>query len=122
MTASSALGKRLPAVPTEFEAGIFMAAYGSAQQKRRRALALALLAVKHTLRGLLFSWPAYVLALAAFHSTHAHALAFLLLLIPALLLSAVILARGVRDDYRSRVRHVLLTEKFARGLLFPAAP
>jgi len=115
-------GKRLPACPTELEQGIFMAAYASPLQRRRRTLAVVLLGAKHTLRGLLFSWPAYVLALAAFYSKQAHALAYLLLLIPALILSVVILARGVRDDYRSQVRHVLLAEKFARGLLFPAAP
>ena len=51
--------------PTELEQGIFMAAYGSPVQRRRRVLAVALLGIKHTLRGLLFSWPAYVLALAA---------------------------------------------------------
>jgi hypothetical protein len=34
----------------------------------------------------------------------------------------VILARGVRDDYRSQVKDVLLVAGFVRGLLFPAAP
>jgi hypothetical protein len=115
-------GKRLPACPTELEQGIFMAAYGSPLQRRRRMLAVALLGFKHTLRGLLFSWPAYVLGLAAFASGQVHALAYLLLLIPALAVSSVILARGVRDDYRSQVKDVLLAEKFVRGLLFPAAP
>jgi hypothetical protein len=117
-----ATGTRLRACPSELEQGIFMAAYASPRQRRRRALATGLLGIKHTLRGLLFSWPAYVLALAAFYSKQAHALAYLLLLIPALGLSLVILARGVRDDYRNQVRHVLLGEKFARALLFPAAP
>ena len=98
-------GKRLPVCPTEFETGIFMAAYASPLQRRRRALALMLLGFKHMLRGLAFSWPAY-----------------LLLLVPALALSLVILARGVRDDYHSRVNGVLLDGGFVRGLLFPAAP
>lgn len=80
-----------------------------------------LLGCCHTLRGLLFSWPAYVLGLAAFYSGQVHALAYLLLLIPALAVSLAILARGVRDDYRSQVKDVLLAEKFVRGLLFPAA-
>ena len=115
-------GQRLPARPTEFEEGVFMAESGSLEQRRRRALAVALLGAKHGLRGLLFSWPAYVLALAAFHSRQAHALAYLLLLIPALGLSLVILARGVRDDYRAAIRHVLLPGKFARALLLPPTP
>jgi len=115
-------GKRLRACPTELEQGIFTAAYGSPLQRRRRALAVVLLGVKHVLRGLLFSWPAYVLALAAFYSGQVHALAYLLLLIPALAVSLAILTRGVRDDYRSRVKDVLLETGFVRGLLFPPAP
>jgi hypothetical protein len=99
-----------------------MAAYGSSLQRRRRALAVGLLGIKHTLRGLLFSWPAYVLALAAAVSGQVHALAYLLLLVPALAVSLAILARGVRDDYRSQVKDVLLEAGFMRDLLFPAAP
>ena len=98
-----------------------MAAYGSRMQRRRRLVALALLGVKHTLRGLLFSWPAYVLGLAVFYSAQVYALVSLLLLVPAVLLSGVILLRGVRDDYRHRVKGVLLNTGFARGLLLPAA-
>ena len=114
-------GPRLPAKPTELERGIFMAAYESAPQRRRRLLAIMLLGVKHTLRGLLFSWPAYVLGLAVFYSAQVYALVSLLLLGPAVLLSGVILMRGVHDDYRDRVKGVLLDAGFARGLLFPAA-
>ena len=114
-------GLRLPAKPTELEVGIFMAAYDSVRQRRRRVLAMVLLGVKHTLRGLLFSWPAYVLGLAAFYSAQVYALVSMLLLVPAVVLSGVILVRGVRDDYRDRVKGVLLNTGFARGLLFPAA-
>ena len=114
-------GKRLPAKPTELEVGIFMASYDSVPQRRRRVLALVLLGVKHSLRGLLFSWLAYVLGYAAFYSAQVYALVSLLLLVPAVLLSGVILVRGVRDDYRDRVKGVLLNAGFARGLLFPAA-
>ena len=114
-------GQRLPAKPTELEVGIFMAAYDSPLQRRRRVLALVLLGVKHSLRGLLFSWPAYVLGLAAFYSVQVYAPVSMLFLVPAVLLSGVILVRGVRDDYHDRVRGVLLNTGFARGLLFPAA-
>ena len=114
-------GLRLPAKPTELEVGIFMAAYDSVLQRRRRVLAMVLLGVKHTLRGLLFSWPAYVLGFAAFYSAQVYALVSMLLLVPAVVLSGVILVRGVRDDYRDRVKGVLLNTGFARGLLFSAA-
>ena len=115
------IGTRLPAKPTELEVGIFLAAYDSGAQRRRRVLALVLLGVKHSLRGLLFSWPAYVLGLAAFYSVQVYALVSMRLLVPAVILSGVILLRGVRDDYRDRVKGVLLNTDFARGLLFPAA-
>ncbi len=114
-------GQRLPAKPTELEVGIFMAAYDSSLQRRRRVLAMALLGMKHFLRGLLFSWPAYVLGFAVIYNAQVYALVSMLLLVPAVLLSGVILVRGVRDDYRDRVRGVLLNTGFARGLLFPAA-
>lgn len=114
-------GKRLPAKPTELELGIFMAAYDSPLQRRRRVLALLLLSMKHSLRGLFFSWPAYVLGLAAFYSTQIYAWISVLLLVPAVWLSGAILVRGVRDDYRDHVKGVLLNMGFARGLLFPAA-
>ena len=118
----SAMTRRLEELHSEFEQGIFLAAYGSPLQRRRRIAAVLLLGLKHGLRGLLFIWPAYVLGLAAFYSEAIHAAAYLLLLVPALALSVVILTRGVRDDYRGRVNGLLLDEGFARGLLFPAAP
>lgn len=114
-------GRRLDDLYSEFERGIFLAAYQSSQQKRRRLLAVMLLSVKHALRGLIFSWPAYVLALAAYNSAAVHAVAYLLLLVPALGLSVFILTRGVRDDYREHVNGLLLEQGFVRGLIFPAA-
>lgn len=119
---STGLGQRLPAHPTEFETGIFDAAYGTPVQHRRRRIAATGLVLKHSLRGLAFSWPAYVLALAAFASEKLPSFAFLVLLAPALAVSGVILTRGVRDDYRSRVRGVLLPEGFLKTLLWPPAP
>lgn len=113
--------RRLDDLHGEFERGIFLASYHSSQQCRRRFIAILLLSVKHALRGLLFSWPAYVLGLAAYYSAAVHAIAYLLLLIPALGLSVVILLRGVRDDYRERVNGQLLQQGFVRDLLFPAA-
>jgi hypothetical protein len=94
-----------------------MAAYGSREQRRMRYAALLLLGFKHGLRGLLFSWPAYVLALAAAYSEALHALTYLALLVPAVALSIYLLVRGVRDDYRSRVEDVLLRKGFVRALM-----
>ena len=112
-------GYRLEDLNSEFEQAVFLAAYHSNMQTRRRRAALILLAVKHGLRGLIFTWPAYVLALAAGYSDGLHAFAYLLLLIPAIALSIYILFHGVRDDYRVRVRGFLLSKKFIRTLLWP---
>lgn len=113
--------RRLEDLYSEFERGVFMATYASPLQKRRRAFAVVVLIVKHVVRGLLFSWPAYVLALAAYHSGAVHAVVYLLLLVPALGVSMLILVRGVRDDYRVYVKGLLLQPGFARELVFPAA-
>lgn len=114
------LGQRKPDYfRTAFEKGVFEAAYDSRQQRLRRRLALSILSLKHALRGLLFSWPAYVLALAVAYSGTFHALAFLVLLIPAVLLSVYLLLKGVRDDYHCGVENVLLGPDFARQLIWP---
>lgn len=116
-----AMVRRLEDIYNEFERGVFLAAYESSLQKRRRAMAVMVLCMKHALRGLLFSWPAYVLGLAAYYSAAVHAAIYLMLLVPAVGLSVVILVRGVRDDYREQVKGLLLQQGFARELVFPAA-
>jgi len=96
--------RRLKDLQGEFERAVFLAAYHSLQQRRRRHWALLGLVAKHGLRGLAFSWPAYVLALAAVYSDTSHALAYLAVLLLAVGVSGMILIRGVRDDYRTRVQ------------------
>ena len=117
------LGRRKPAYfNSEFEQGVFVAAYGSEEQRRWRRAALLALALKHAVRGLLFSWPAYVLAVAMAHSETLHALAYLVLLVPTVSLSVYLLVRGVRDDYREKVEDVLLKRGFLKLLIWPGAP
>ena len=113
---------RLEDSHSEFEQAVFRAAYDSALQRRRRSAAFFLLMLKHSARGLLFSWPVYVLVLAVAFGDSFYALAYLLLLIPALALSIHILVRGVRDDYRVKVHGLLLKKGFVRLLLFAPAP
>lgn len=110
---------RLEDSHSEFEQAVFRAAYSSALQRRRRNTAFFLLTFKHSARGLLFSWPVYVLVLAVALGDSVYALAYLLLLIPVLALSIYILVRGVRDDYRLKIHGMLLHRGFVRGLLFP---
>lgn len=106
----------------ELTQAVFDAAYASRPQRNLRLLFGALLILKHTLRGLLFSWPLYLLSLAGLALPGAHAWAFLLLLIPALMVSGYILKKGLREDYRvvvdgrllkrSDVRRALLGERW----------
>jgi hypothetical protein len=114
--------QRLEDSHSEFEQAVFRAAYDSALQRRRRSAAFFLLLLKHSARGLFFSWPVYVLVLAVAFGDSFYSLAYLLLLIPALVLSVHILVRGVRDDYRVKVHGLLLKKGFVRPLLFAPAP
>ena len=116
--ASSGTSKRIDDINNELERGVFLAVYNSRKQKQSRLFALALLSVKHALRGLLFSWPLYLLALAAFAMPGSFALVFVLLLLPALYVSWMILSRGVREDYGRLVDGHILREGYIGRMLF----
>jgi hypothetical protein len=82
---------------------VFHSVYSSREQRQRRQLATVLLAAKHTLRGLLFSWPLYLMALGGFHAPVPVNLMLWAIAVPGIGLSLAILARGVRAEYRERV-------------------
>lgn len=110
--------KRLCEVKNDFERGVFIALYNSKKQKRYRIIAGAALMVKHVLRGLLFSWPLYLLALAAYMIPGVSALIVIMLLFPALYVSWTILSRGIKDDYNELVEGHLLRSGYFRSVLF----
>jgi len=110
--------KRLYDIRNEFERGVFLVLYNSPGQKLQRALAGVLLGIKHALRGLLFSWPLYLLTLAACALPGSYALLFVLLLVPAVWVSWVILSRGVREDYANLVDGYLLRSAYLGRMLF----
>ena len=101
----------------EFTRAVFDAAYHSRQQRSRRLLFGALLVLKHGLRGLLFSWPLYLLPLAGLALPGQFAWTFLLPLIPAVWVSAYILRKGLREDYAAQVRGRLLERRDWRRVL-----
>jgi hypothetical protein len=111
-------------LPTSFDAlrsellsAAFDAAYRSRVQRRRRGAAAALLLLKHTVRGIAFSWPLYLIAGGAF-LPGAPSWLFLVLPLPGLSVSGFILARGVREDIRGRVRgHLLRAGDWRHGFL-----
>jgi len=92
----------------ELTQAVFDAAYASRPQRNLRLLFGALLILKHILRGLLFSWPLYLLAFAGMAVPGFQSWVFLLLLIPAVAVSGFILNKGLREDYRAVVRGRLL--------------
>jgi len=102
----------------ELTRAVFDAAYHSRPQRSRRVLFGALLVVKHILRGLLFSWPLYLLSLAGLALPGQYAWAFLLLLIPAVWVSGHILKKGLREDYAAHVRGRLLELRDLRRVVF----
>lgn len=114
----SYMSKHVDEIRNDFERGIFINLYNSRKQRFNRALAGTLLVVKHGLRGMLFSWPLYLLALAVYVVPGSPALVFLLFLLPGVYMSWVILSRGVREDYDQMVSGYLLRSGFIGRMLF----
>jgi|GEM_PF-1102014 len=112
--------KRLSDIRNEFERGVFLSVYHSRPQRLHRQLARILLGLKHGLRGTLFSWPLYLLPLAAW-SFKASYLPLMLLLLPGIYLSGIILVRGVREDYAAHVEGFILRPGYPGRLLFPGS-
>lgn len=92
----------------EFTQAVFEAAYASRAQRNLRLLFGFLLVSKHTLRGLIFSWPLYLLSAASFALPGNFGWVFALLLIPGAAVSGYILNKGLREDYAAFVKGRLL--------------
>jgi hypothetical protein len=113
-----ARSKRLADIKNEFERGVFLVVYSSPRQKLHRTIATAALVIKHALRGIVFSWPLYMLTLAAFAIPGSTKLLFILLLAPGVYVSWVILSRGVREDYQNLVDGYILKPGYLGRMLF----
>lgn len=87
---------------------VFHSVYHSRAQRGLRVTAGLLLTVKHSLRGLLFSWPVYALAIAGFYSSGWLSVLLWSLAVPGIGLSLYILSRGIREEYKNRVTGSLL--------------
>jgi hypothetical protein len=111
--------KRLSDIRNDFERGVFLSVYNSRTQRLRRHIALVVLGLKHGLRGTLFSWPLYLLPLAAWSLKASYLPLILLLLVPGVYVSWVILVRGVREDYSNHVDGLILRPGYPGRLLFP---
>ena len=114
--------KRLDEIKNDFERGVFLVLYDSPKQRLHRLVAAIALVIKHALRGILFSWPLYMLTLAAFAVPGSSKLLFVLLLIPALYVSWIILSRGVKEDYDKLVAGYILKSGYLGRMLFHNKP
>ena len=83
------VGRRIDGIHNEFERGVCEALYRSPDQRRRRIAIAFALGLKHGLRGLLFSWPLYLLGFAALALPHASGRWLALFLLPGLWVSGV---------------------------------
>ncbi len=110
--------KRLSEIKSDFERGVFLAVYNSPRQRCHRGLAGLILVIKHVARGLFFSWPLYLLALAAYSIPDSSILLVLLLLLPAMVVSWKILNRGIKEDYDNLINGYLLRSGYLGRILF----
>ncbi len=110
--------KHLSEIKNDFEKGVFLAVYNSPRQKYHRSVAAILLIVKHVMRGFLFSWPLYLLALAAYSLSGSSVWLVLLLLLPAMYISWVILSRGIKEDYDNLIAGYLLRSGYLGRIIF----
>ncbi len=116
---SIAASKRLTDIRGEFERGVFLALYNSRRQRLHRVIAWLMLGIKHSLRGILFSWPLYLLPLTAWVLQVRHLPLVMLLLLPGVLISWFILRRGVSEDYARLVDGYILRPGYPGRILFP---
>lgn len=104
---------------SELEHAVFRATYESYRQRLWRFAAGLLLVLKHALRGVAFSWPLYLLALGALLLPESQTLMFAILFVTGVMVSAYILTKGIREEYRKHVRGVILKSGDIRRMLFP---
>ena len=116
---NTATPKRLTDIRNDFERGVFLALYNSRRQRAHRVIARIILGLKHGLRGVLFSWPLYLLPLAAWLLQARYLPLILLLLLPGIWISGTILKRGVHEDYAHLVKDHILRAGYPGRLLLP---
>lgn len=114
--------KKLEDIKNEFERGVFLVLYRSRKQRWHRSVALVFLSLKHVFRGVMFSWPLYMLASAALFLPAELGFVFLILLAPAVYLSWKILHEGVREDYRNLIEGYILRSGYLGRILFHGSP
>ena len=121
MTREQSISKPLDDIENEFERAIFLSNYNSRKQQRRRVYASIILGLKHGLRGILFSWPLYLLPFATLALPGQYKLLFILFLLPGLLVSGWILSKGVQEDYLEYVQLHRSEKSHEHQAVFPCS-
>ncbi|MEA3412799.1 MAG: hypothetical protein U9R74_14855 [Pseudomonadota bacterium] len=102
-------GKTLDEIDNPLERAVFEASYRSRRQRARRLLAALTLGAWHTIRGLLFLWPIWLTGLAVPTLADGPGIfPAIFFLVPGVAIALLILARGIRADYRRKVAGRLL--------------
>lgn len=102
----------------DLESAVFLAVYQSRQQRLARLLATALLSIKHAIRGILFSWPLYLLALLPLALEDLAGWWVVVFLLPAVIISGYILGKGIREDYSEKIAGSILKRQHFRNLFW----
>lgn len=113
------VGRPIDQIDNELERAVCEAIYRSRSQRWQRRMIGLFLGLKHGLRGLLFSWPLYLMGVAALVLPAEGSPWLGLFLLPGLWVSGQILYRGVREDYRRFVHRILLKPGALRHILLP---
>lgn len=107
--------RRLQDIHNEFERAVFLANYRAPRQRLLRGAALATIAAKHGLRGLLYVWPLTLLLFIDLPGTWQWLRPLLSILAGAAWFRFIY--GSVRDDYRRFVHGVLLNSARLRRVL-----
>ena len=107
--------KRFDEIDNDLERAVFLARYNSGRQRGLRVSAVALIAAKHGLRGLLYVWPLVILLFVDFPGMWN----ILRLLLLGLGVAAWFrfIYRSVYDDYQRFVNGVLLKPRELKRVL-----
>ena len=96
------------AAKQDLASAVFTAVYASREQRLLRVLAVVLLSLRHAVRGIVFSWPLYFVALLPFLLPVESGWWIILFIFPAIIVSLTILVKGVKDDYQEEIAGKLL--------------
>ena len=98
----------MPTIHIDLHEQVSGRVYESKRQRMFRVYAFVLLCLRHAVRAIILSWPLYFVALTPFLMPFELAWGTLFFVFPALLVSLVILLKGVSSEYAAVVSGRLL--------------